>query len=60
MVGVKLVSKVQLPSSYSLEEKVFTESQELGTLSRYHNSSLFVCLLACASPLKRLRDFIIN
>ena len=35
---------------------IFTESQELGTLSRHHNS----CLFACPSPAKRLRDFIIN
>ena len=34
---------------------IFTESQELGTLSRYHNS----CLLDCPSPPKRLCDFII-
>ena len=39
---------------------VLTESQELGTLSRYHNSCLLACLLACPSPPKRLRDFIIN
>ena len=38
---------------------IFTDSQELGTLSRYHNSCLFAWMFGCPSPLKRLHDFII-